>query len=173
MAGPILKETIKKPIKEVVDITKPIVSNILTKASEIVTKSEGKPKKIDESKIVKDKSEVVIDQAEGSAQAEAEHRARVRQDPEGRTVTGERIAPRGHGAPSGVRAGPRAALQDSRARRQHRHRTRVRRSNRDCSVQARDVRAGGVHHAVPRASARSALHRRGEVPAGGPDVGRK
>ena len=70
MAGPILKETVKKPIQKAVDITKPIVSNILSKASEIVTKSEGKPKKIDESQIVKDKSEVVIDQAEGSAQAE-------------------------------------------------------------------------------------------------------
>ena len=67
MAGPILKKTIVEPV---IDLTKPVVSNILKKSSEIISKAEGKPKKIDESKIVKEKEEVVIDQTEGTAQAE-------------------------------------------------------------------------------------------------------
>ena len=66
MAGPILKDTIKKGV----DLTKPIVSNILKKSSEIISKADGTPKKIDESSIVKDKSEVVVEQAEGASQAE-------------------------------------------------------------------------------------------------------
>ena len=66
MAGPILKDTIKKGV----DLTKPIVSNILKKSSEIISKADGNPKKIDESSIVKDKSEVVVEQAEGASQAE-------------------------------------------------------------------------------------------------------
>jgi len=52
MVGPILKEAVIKPI---VDLTKPVVSNILKKSTEIIKKSDGKPKKIDESTIVKDK----------------------------------------------------------------------------------------------------------------------
>ena len=68
MVGPILKKTIVEPV---IDLTKPVVSNILKKSSEIISKAEGKPKKIDESKIVKEKEEVVIDQTEGAAQAES------------------------------------------------------------------------------------------------------
>ena len=63
MAGPVLKETVKKGI----DLTKPAVSNILKTATEIVTKSKGKPKKIDESTIVKDQ---VFETTEGASQAE-------------------------------------------------------------------------------------------------------
>ena len=40
MAGPVLKETVKKGI----DLTKPAVSNILKTATEIVTKAKGKAK---------------------------------------------------------------------------------------------------------------------------------
>ena len=41
MAGPILKKTIVEPV---IDLTKPVVSNILKKSSEIISKAEGKPK---------------------------------------------------------------------------------------------------------------------------------
>ena len=63
MAGPVLKETVKKGI----DLTKPAVSNILKTATEIVTKAKGKPKKIEESTIVKDQ---VFETTEGASQAE-------------------------------------------------------------------------------------------------------
>lgn len=70
MAGPILKKTIVEPI---VDLTKPVVSNILKKSSEIITKADGKPKKIDESTIVKDKTDFsgeAKELTEGASQAE-------------------------------------------------------------------------------------------------------
>ena len=70
MAGPILKKTIVEPI---VDLTKPVVSNILKKSSEIISKADGKPKKIDESTIVKDKTDFsgeAKELTEGASQAE-------------------------------------------------------------------------------------------------------
>ena len=70
MAGPILKKTIIEPI---VDLTKPVVSNILKETSNILKKSEGKPKKIDESSIVKDKpitADDAFETVEGASQAE-------------------------------------------------------------------------------------------------------
>lgn len=70
MAGPILKKTIVEPI---VDLTKPVVSNILKETTNILKKSEGKPKKIDESTIVKEKSitsDKAFETVEGASQAE-------------------------------------------------------------------------------------------------------
>ena len=70
MVGPILKEGVIKPI---VDLTKPVVSNILKKSTEIIKKSDGKPKKIDESTIVKDKTDFsgeAKELTEGASQAE-------------------------------------------------------------------------------------------------------
>ena len=67
MVGPVLKEIVKKPVKAAVDLTKPIVSNILKTTSDILEKSKGKPKKIEEKSIVKEQA---FETTEGVAQAE-------------------------------------------------------------------------------------------------------
>ena len=86
MAGPIIKKTIVEPI---VDLTKPIVSNILKETTNILKKSEGRPKKIDESTIVKEKSitsDKAFETAEGASQLRRCSRRSRRRAPKGAAV---------------------------------------------------------------------------------------